>query len=178
MRKLQRIAVLILVLFVCVGCDQATKSVAQNTLAGAEPIVLLNGMVRLQYAENSGAFLSLGAGLSGETQHWIFVVLVALILVGIFVFMLRSSLQMHILSLVGLALFVGGGLGNLIDRLTNDGRVIDFMNVGIGPLRTGIFNVADMALMAGIGLLAFFEMRKDPHDQTGETLPRPESRRR
>ncbi len=160
MRKLQRIAILLFVMLVSVGCDQATKSVAQETLAGREPVVFLNGMVRLQYAENPGAFLSLGAGLPSKAQHWIFVVLVALILGGVVFFMFRSSLKMHILSLVGLALFAGGGLGNLIDRLTNDGRVIDFMNVGIGPVRTGIFNVADMALMAGIGLLAVFELRK------------------
>ncbi|MEZ4639561.1 MAG: signal peptidase II [Caldilineaceae bacterium] len=160
MRKRQRIAILLIVMLVSVGCDQATKSVAQNTLAGSEPFIFLNGMVRLQYAENPGAFLSLGAGLPNDVQHWIFVVLVALILVGVFVFMLRSSMQMHVLALVGLALFVGGGLGNLIDRLMNDGRVVDFMNVGIGPVRTGIFNVADMALMAGIGLLAFFELRE------------------
>ncbi|MBI1298390.1 signal peptidase II [bacterium] len=165
MRKLQRIAILLFVMLVSVGCDQATKSVAQNTLAGTEPIIFLNGMVRLQYAENPGAFLSLGAGLSSEARYWIFVVLAALILGGLILYMFRVSLKMHIMSLVGLALFAGGGLGNLIDRITNDGRVIDFMNVGIGPLRTGIFNVADMALMAGIGLLAVFELRKGTGDQ-------------
>jgi signal peptidase II len=169
MRKLQRIAILLFVMLVSVGCDQATKSVAQSTLAGTEPILFLNGMVRLQYAENPGAFLSLGAGLSSETRYWIFVVLAGLLLAGLILYIFRSSLKMHILSLVGLALFAGGGLGNLIDRLTNDGRVIDFMNVGIGPVRTGIFNVADMALMAGIGLLAIFELRKGTGDQGSGT---------
>ncbi|MEJ0007739.1 MAG: signal peptidase II [Steroidobacteraceae bacterium] len=53
-------------------------------------------------------------------------------------------------QVTGLALFAAGGLGNLIDRITGDGRVTDFLNVGLGPLRTGIFNVADMTLMVGV----------------------------
>ena len=52
----------------------------------------------------------------------------------------------------GLALFMAGALSNLIDRIAV-GSVIDFMNVGIGPLRTGIFNVADVAIMLGIALV-------------------------
>ena len=54
----------------------------------------------------------------------------------------------------GLTLLIAGGLGNLIDRLVY-GYVTDFLNVGIGSLRTGIFNVADMAIMLGVGLLFF-----------------------
>jgi signal peptidase II len=52
------------------------------------------------------------------------------------------------------ALFVAGGASNLVDRIAH-GVVIDFMNVGIGPLRTGIFNVADVAIMLGAGILMF-----------------------
>jgi len=51
---------------------------------------------------------------------------------------------------------LAGGIGNLIDRLFHNGLVIDFLNVGIGPIRTGIFNVADMAIMAGFGILLLY----------------------
>jgi signal peptidase II len=51
------------------------------------------------------------------------------------------------------ALLLGGAIGNLIDRVRFDGLVIDFMNLGIGPLRTGIFNVADVAISVGAVLL-------------------------
>jgi signal peptidase II len=57
-----------------------------------------------------------------------------------------------------LALVAGGGISNLIDRLLYNGRVTDFLNVGIGGVRTGIFNVADMAIMAG-ALLLLLNMR-------------------
>lgn len=44
---------------------------------------------------------------------------------------------------------VDGGFGNLIDRIFNEGRVIDFVNIGIGSLRTGLFNVADISITLG-----------------------------
>jgi signal peptidase II len=52
-----------------------------------------------------------------------------------------------------LALVLGGGSSNLIDRFVNDGYVVDFINLGAGPIRTGIFNVADVAITAGVLLL-------------------------
>jgi signal peptidase II len=54
---------------------------------------------------------------------------------------------------------VAGGASNWIDRLAF-GRVVDFMNVGLGPLRTGIFNVADVAIMVGVGLLILGDARR------------------
>ena len=47
-------------------------------------------------------------------------------------------------------MIIGGGAGNLIDRIQYDGVVIDFLNVGVGPVRTGVFNVADVAVIAGV----------------------------
>ena len=58
------------------------------------------------------------------------------------------------LAMVGLVLFLSGGASNLIDRFAF-GSVIDFLNVGFGPFRTGIFNVADIAIMLGVALLLF-----------------------
>ena len=55
--------------------------------------------------------------------------------------------------ILAIALVVGGGLSNLIDRLVNEGRVVDFMQLGIGPLRTGVFNVADVAIMGGLAVM-------------------------
>jgi signal peptidase II len=168
MHKVKRIAALLVVLLTTVGCDQATKSLAQEHLSPSEPLTFLYGTVRLQYTENPGAFLSFGAGLPDTAQHWIFTVLVAIVLSGMLLFALRESLRAHTAVVIALALFVGGGLGNLIDRLTNDGRVIDFMHIGVGVLRTGIFNVADMALTTGVILLAIYSFR------ARKNTPRPE----
>jgi signal peptidase II len=62
--------------------------------------------------------------------------------------------------LISLTLIFSGGISNFYDRASNNGAVIDFLNVGIGSLRTGIFNVADMAIMLGVFLLLFAKDKK------------------
>ena len=52
-------------------------------------------------------------------------------------------------------MIAGGGISNWMDRARNGGSVVDFMNLGIGPVRTGIFNVADLAILVGIGFLLY-----------------------
>jgi signal peptidase II len=65
---------------------------------------------------------------------------------------------------LGFALFVAGGVSNWIDRITQ-GRVVDFLNVGAGPVRTGVFNVADLAIMVGVVVFAWGELSR-PSDTT------------
>ncbi len=155
----RRLLILTLVVILCIALDQATKVIARATLATAEPLIFAGGLARLAYAENPGAFLSLGADLPPDLRFWIFAVLATVLLVALAVYALRASAQTPLLTLVAVSLFVAGGVGNLIDRLVNDGRVIDFMVVGVGWLRTGVFNVADMAIMAGVGLMVLSMLR-------------------
>lgn len=61
--------------------------------------------------------------------------------------------EMPLSSVIVWSLVLSGGLGNLFDRIMHDGRVIDFMNLGIAGLRTGIFNVADVCITIGVLLL-------------------------
>ena len=55
--------------------------------------------------------------------------------------------------LVALGILAGGGLGNWLDRVLHDGHVTDFVSLGVGQLRTGIFNVADLSVVAGVAVL-------------------------
>jgi signal peptidase II len=66
------------------------------------------------------------------------------------------------MQVVGLTLLGASGLGNLIDRLLYDGRVTDFLNMGIGQLRTGIFNVADVVGVVGVIVLLVLQVQR-PH---------------
>lgn len=159
MQKINRILILLFVLISCVGCDQATKLVARQTLATAPMQEYAGGLFRLVYAENPGAFLSLGATLSENARFWIFVVMAALLLTGVGWFALRFSQQTPQIVIVAIALVIGGGLGNLIDRIVHEGRVVDFMQVGFPWLRTGVFNVADMAIMAGVAIMLLATLR-------------------
>jgi signal peptidase II len=151
---LVRLAIICLLLLVCVGCDQAAKAIAKQTLAFSPPVSFLQGIVQFQYAENPGAFLSLGATLPAATRFLWGVVFIGLTQAALLVYLFRSA-SLTLYQKVGLSLFLGGGLGNLIDRIANDGHVIDFVSLGVGPLRTGIFNVADVAITMGVLLVVF-----------------------
>ena len=150
----KKIFVLLTVLAVSVGCDQATKYWARILLGGHETISCLGGLFRLQYIENTGAFLGLGGHLPGHFRFALLIGFVSFFLLGLMVYLLASR-KLTPFSLAPGALILGGGLSNLIDRLLNQGSVVDFMHIGIGPLRTGVFNVADLAAMAGVVLFAF-----------------------
>ena len=146
--------ILLTIVLTCVGCDQATKYTAKHFLEGQRSHSYLGDMFRLGYAENSGAFLSLGSNLPDAVRTLIFTGLAGVFLVFFAVYLLRNQTINRPAMIAG-SLIVAGGIGNLIDRVVNNGAVIDFLNVGIGSLRTGIFNIADMSIMAGIFLFLY-----------------------
>ncbi len=161
MTKIQRLVLVILVLFFCTGFDQVTKDIAQEKLASAPPISLLNDTIRIQYIENSGAILGLGSSLPSEIRFMLFVVFNGLIAITTLIFALKAH-DLRLMQLVGLLLIASGGMGNLIDRLFNNGAAIDFMNLGIGSFRTGIFNIADVFIIAGAAIFILFSLRDQP----------------
>jgi signal peptidase II len=112
----------------------------------------MGDVILLQYSENAGAFLSLGARLPERARFWLLVVVVGVVLIAMLRFVWTSK-EMNAIGVMGGSLVIGGGLSNLIDRIWNGGLVSDFMNVGIGHIRTGIFNVADVAIVVGVGVL-------------------------
>ena len=126
---------------------------ARDSLVG-RTISLLGGAVRFEYAENTGAFLSLGASLPSGTRALLFVGGTGLIVVGLLVAMARGGQAGSPSGSLGLALLAGGAVGNLIDRVAYDGAVVDFVSLGLFGLRTGIFNLADVAITAGVVLVA------------------------
>lgn len=165
MPHVKRSAILFLTVISCVGCDQTTKYTAKELLPSDSVIRLAEDTIRLQYTENSGAFLGLGASLSAETRFWIFVVLVSVAL-AVMLFYTVKSRTLPWIPAIALSLFIGGGASNLIDRLVYKGAVIDFLNIGIGNLRTGVFNVADVAIVAGAGLLVLSGLSEEDSSQS------------
>ena len=157
MKFAPRLALLIVVALTCISCDQVTTSIAKTELKGQPAQSYLGDSVRLTYAENPGAFLCLGATLPESVRPWLLSGFSALLIVGMSFAVLRGSAmsRSHVLSM---ALIAAGGAGNLIDRLAY-GSVRDFLNVGIGPLRTGIFNGADVAISVGVVMLGLTQFK-------------------
>jgi len=151
MKNFRRGVLICLLLAASAGCDRVTKHYAVTTLAGMPEQSFLADTVRLDYHENPGGFLSAGADWRPEARIAVFQFLNGLFLIGTLVVAARR--QWSRLATAGLLLFVAGGVSNLIDRVAM-GSVIDFLNIGIGSFRTGIFNVADVAIVTGVTLLA------------------------
>jgi signal peptidase II len=153
-----------------ISCDRVTKDLAKEHLKDKATKTYLNDTVRLQYVENTGAALSLGDDLPKQVSFWLLSILPLLILSGLFIYTLKNLQQMGAMKVFSIALVFSGGIGNIIDRLLYDRHVTDFLNVGIGNIRTGIFNVADVCVTSGvIGLLIFFnEKRNKPTVNTNQ----------
>jgi signal peptidase II len=151
MKLNRRVFLISCVLVGCVGCDQATKHVATSVLVNS-PKTFLSDIVRLQLRQNGGGFLSLGDTLPAFWKSALFCFGVSGGLLSILVYAVWSK-HMPPRVIFALALCVAGGIGNLLDRLRSGGYVVDFLNVGLGSIRTGVFNVADMAIMGGALIL-------------------------
>ncbi len=165
-----RLTQIFAVMLLVIAVDQVTKLYAIHYLAGQPTQSYLGDIFRIQYAENTGGFLSLGSTLSPQLRFWLLTILNGLILmIGFFYLMVKCSHPP--LVWWGVTLLVGGGLGNLIDRARLGGIVVDFLNLGLGPVRTGIFNVADMAISAGVIMffLSSFESKPTTHQTTVTT---------
>src|SRR5262245_38271767 len=136
------------VMLSCVGCDLATKAAAHRALRARPPVSLLGGTIQLRYAENPGGFLSLGADLPQPVRSALFVTFSVVVVVALsFVAITGSSLGPF--KLIGSALIAAGGLGNLVDRVSR-GSARDWIVVQAGSLHTGVFNLADVAIMTGV----------------------------
>lgn len=162
---LRRLPVFFAVFIGQVSVDQWTKQLATEHLKNTATMTWLGDVFRLQYATNEGAFLSLGAGLPPQARYWVLTVGVGLLLLGLAVYALFSEViwktKLDLMQVGAYSLIASGGFSNWVDRARFEGSVVDFMNMGIGSLRTGVFNVADLAILAGIGVLFFHGWREE-----------------
>jgi signal peptidase II len=115
-------------------------------------------------APDPGAFLSLGAGLEAGPRFWLLTIGTGLLLISVVVVLVRR-VDLRWSSFLALTLIVAGGAGNLWDRVAQ-GFVVDFVSLGLGPLRTGISNVADLAITAGAAWLVLAGGRRRGEPQT------------
>jgi signal peptidase II len=167
MRNIWRLALVGTLLLGCVGCDQVSKGIARAHLTLGESHTFLGGTLRIIYVENTGAFLGIGANLPEPVRIAVFQGAICLVILGLlWAAAFRRGTRPW--QVIGFSLLAASGIGNLIDRLLFDGRVTDFLNMGIGSLRTGIFNIADIAGMVGFAVLLVANVVATPSNKSLE----------
>lgn len=157
-----RVIAIIAFLAFNIACDQVSKKIVREHISTYEQHDYLGGHFHLFHAENTGAFLSLGAEL-GQPFRFILLTLLPIVALigGMFYVIIKKSLSPMMAA--GIVCCIGGGMGNLYDRIVH-GSVTDFMHIQFGALQTGIFNVADVSIMIGLGLIlldGFLTNRKE-----------------
>jgi signal peptidase II len=151
---------------VVVVVDQATKLLAHSLLSGRGPVTVIPGLFNLAYSRNRGGLFGYFGELSDPWRMMILAVLPLLAILMVALFLMKGR-DLDRPSLWGLALILGGAVGNFIDRVVR-GEVVDFLDVYISASRAAewlvekfgtahwpTFNAADSAIVAGALLLAF-----------------------
>lgn len=129
--------------------DQITKILALQNLAPVGSLPLWKNVLHLTYVENTGAAFGML-----KDHRWVFLVISTVALGGMIVYMFLNKTK-HPLETTAVAFIVGGGIGNMIDRLTR-GFVVDFVDVKCIPHWNYIFNVADIFVCVGCGLFILY----------------------
>ena len=146
-----RIIIIIFILALNIGCDQATKSMMRAHINYYDHYSFFNDHVTLLRAENMGAFLSLGDKLVQPFRFILLTLLPILALLGALAYIIIKR-NLSTLMVTGIIFCIGGGISNLYDRVMY-GSVTDFIHIKFGALQTGVFNAADVSIMMGLGLV-------------------------
>jgi len=157
--KNQLLTIISLLIFT-IWSDQYTKVLAANYLINEEPVQISSGIIVFSYVENSAGFLGILSDLPEYIQFFLLNICVTLILLYCLYYLFSRRIHM-IFRGYALAVITGGGMSNLLDRIINNGRVIDFLQLEMGPIKTGIFNLADVYILAGSFLFGFLILSTD-----------------
>jgi len=137
--------------------DQVSKAIMASRLLLGRPVPLLGDFVRLTLVHNTGAAFGL---FPGSRLPFI---LISILAIGVVLYLFARAAYHGLMNRILLGCILGGALGNLVDRI-RWGRVVDFIDVGVGTLRWPVFNVADSAVTLGVILLAWNISRSSrPH---------------
>lgn len=151
--------------------DQASKGLARTQLAAE--VVEIGPFLNLRLGFNTGVTFGLLAD-GGALGRWALVAATSAVVVWLLVWMWREA---RISVVVPLGLIIGGALGNILDRL-RQGAVTDFIDLHVGAASWPTFNLADSAIVTGVGLLLLASLRgsgrrtgREPADRR-EATPR------
>jgi signal peptidase II len=136
------------------GCDHATKIAAEASLSGGRTVDIVSGVLELRYAPNPDTAFSLLRNFGIPHTPSLLLAMSGLALVGVIAAWIASRKRATRAQHVGFALVLAGALGNVVDRAVR-GYVVDFIHITRWP----VFNVADIAVVAGMILLMLAALR-------------------
>ncbi|WP_409227416.1 signal peptidase II [Gudongella sp. SC589] len=129
--------------------DQATKYLSFQYLMNKKPIVLIENLLELHFVKNYGAAFGIL-----QNQRFFFIAITSIVLVGMSVYMIRNRNKLTQVANLAMGFLLGGALGNLIDRIRL-GYVVDFIKVDLRIYDFPVFNIADIFIVLGTGLLIY-----------------------
>jgi signal peptidase II len=142
-------------LLITIATDQYTKFLAEKYLQKSDEISFLNNFLKFSLIENHGGFLGIVSSLPENVRFFFLNICVSFLLLGCLVYLFYPK-KRTIRYDIPVVFVTGGGISNLLDRLLNNGGVTDFLSLGIGNFRTGIFNLADMYILIGSFILGSY----------------------
>jgi signal peptidase II len=157
--KKNRTLIIILLIIFNIALDQVSKLWVRANVAAGSHSEIIGDYFTLHNVENSGAFLGLGSDFSPILKIILLNVLPIVVLTLVLFHIFRDK-TLDKFSLIGFCCIIGGGIANLYDRVLY-GQVTDFWHIDLGGVfRTGIFNIADVSVMVGMGLLILGNFKK------------------
>ncbi len=149
--------------------DQATKAWAIRKLRFGGDITVIQDFLNFSYAQNTGVAFSMFNG-GGDTGRW-FLSSLAFLAASLVIYFIWRTPRSDDRVLGSLALLLAGIVGNVLDRVRL-GFVIDFIDFQFGNWHYPTFNVADIAICTGVGLLLLDMLfGKKGKDESGEKAP-------
>jgi signal peptidase II len=150
--NIKRIVLILTLIILNIGCDQISKNIVRDQVKFRSKTEIIGEKFILTNVENSGAFLGMGSELNPVIKFILLLMLPVIVLLLVLRYLLIKS-DLDNISLIGLCFIVGGGIGNLYDRILY-GSVTDFFHIDLGGIfKTGIFNMADVSVMVGMGFI-------------------------
>lgn len=150
-KRLAKLTIGLILIISNISCDQITKKEVRENINPHARIEVVEDNFILTNVENTGAALGFGSDFHPTIKLFIFKLLPILVLIYLCYYLYRRE-DISKLNFVAFTFFIGGGIGNIIDRVLFN-SVTDFMYIEIGAIHTGIFNMADVSVSVAAILL-------------------------
>ena len=158
--KRKRNLLITTIVFLSIALDQISKIWVRNNFESYVENSIIGDLFTLIKVENTGAFLGMGSELSETLRILLLIVLPIIVLISITIYTYIDK-TLDKISIIGFSLIIGGGIGNIFDRIVY-GSVTDFLYLNFGGIfKTGIFNIADMSVTTGMILILISSFKKN-----------------